>query len=84
MIFAKTLATDRPDEIAIRELVGRLSRDVSLRQGDQQEIPGKSIEPFVLLTGGAAPILSPHLPCARWEPHLALQGLAIVAEHFPP
>lgn len=35
-------------------------------------------EPLVLLTGGAAPLLAPHLPKVRYEPHLSLQGLAIV------
>lgn len=35
--------------------------------------------PLVLLTGGAAPLLEPHLPSfCRSEPHLPLQGLAIV------
>jgi type III pantothenate kinase len=36
--------------------------------------------PLLLLTGGAAPLLHPHLPTiVRFEPHLALQGLALVA-----
>jgi type III pantothenate kinase len=36
--------------------------------------------PLLLLTGGAAPLLHPHLPTiVRDEPHLALQGLALVA-----
>lgn len=36
--------------------------------------------PLLLLTGGAAPLLHPHLPTiVRYEPHLALQGLALVA-----
>jgi type III pantothenate kinase len=36
--------------------------------------------PLLLLTGGAAPLLHPHLPTiVRYEPHLPLQGLALVA-----
>ena len=36
--------------------------------------------PLVLLTGGAAPLLQPHLPSiTRHEPHLPLQGLAVLA-----
>jgi type III pantothenate kinase len=36
--------------------------------------------PLLLLTGGAAPLLHLHLPTiVRYEPHLALQGLALVA-----
>lgn len=35
---------------------------------------------LVLLTGGAASLLKPHLPSiVRYEPHLSLQGLALVA-----
>ncbi len=37
-------------------------------------------QPLLLLTGGAAPLLHPHLPTiVRHEPHLALQGLALGA-----
>jgi type III pantothenate kinase len=40
--------------------------------------------PLLLLTGGAAPLLHPHLPTiVRYEPHLALQGLALVAATLP-
>ncbi|REJ77025.1 MAG: type III pantothenate kinase [Planctomycetota bacterium] len=54
---------------AVKELVGRLSG---------HDEPGQ--ESLLLLTGGAAPLLHPHLSAnARMEPHLALQGLAIVA-----
>lgn len=36
--------------------------------------------PLLLLTGGAAPLLHPHLPSiVRHEPHLVLQGLALTA-----
>ncbi len=54
---------------AIRELVDRLSARWS-------------VAPFVLLTGGGAPLAAPELPEARWEPCLSLQGLAVVAEHL--
>jgi type III pantothenate kinase len=54
---------------AIRELVQRLSARWSAA-------------PFVLLTGGGAPLAAPELPEARWEPCLSLQGLAVVAEHL--
>lgn len=52
---------------AIRELVNRLSARWSAA-------------PFVLLTGGGAPLAAPELPEARWEPCLSLQGLAIAVE----
>jgi type III pantothenate kinase len=51
---------------AIKELAERLSQ-----RWNQQ--------PFLLLTGGGAPLLTPHLPTAAWKPHLSLQGLAVVA-----
>jgi type III pantothenate kinase len=54
---------------SIRELVRRLSERWSAA-------------PFVLLTGGGAPLAAPELPEARWEPCLSLQGLAIVVEHL--
>jgi type III pantothenate kinase len=53
---------------AIRELVQRLGG----RWGTA---------PFLLLTGGGAPLAAPDLPEARWEPCLSLQGLAVVAAH---
>jgi type III pantothenate kinase len=61
---------------AVKELLHRLTQDVST-------------SPLVLLTGGAAPLLSPHLPgSVQSEPHLALQGLALVVahqlSHIPP
>jgi len=54
---------------AIRELVRRLSARWSAA-------------PYLLLTGGGAPLAAPELPEARWEPCLSLQGLAVVAEHL--
>jgi type III pantothenate kinase len=54
---------------AVKELMRRL-----MLGGDPH------IEPLILLTGGAAPLLYPHLPTiVRHEPHLSLQGLAVVA-----
>jgi type III pantothenate kinase len=38
------------------------------------------VEPFVVVTGGGAPLAARHLPQARCEPHLSLQGLALVGE----
>ena len=35
--------------------------------------------PLVLLTGGGAKLLAAEFPGALWEPHLSLQGLALVA-----
>ena len=49
---------------AVRELVARYSAERG--------------EPQLFLTGGGAPLLAPELPAARWEPHLALQGLVLV------
>jgi type III pantothenate kinase len=51
---------------AIKELVQRLAQRWETA-------------PDVVLTGGGAPLAAPHLPQARWEPHLSLQGLAVVA-----
>lgn len=65
---------------AVKELLLRLMHVA--RSGDRpQPVSGDrpQLEPLVLLTGGAAPLLRPHLPGAvRSEPHLALQGLALV------
>jgi type III pantothenate kinase len=51
---------------AIKELALRLSRRWTE-------------EPFVVLTGGGASLLTAHLPGALWKPLLSLQGLALVA-----
>jgi type III pantothenate kinase len=59
---------------AVKELMRRL-----MLGGDPH------IEPLILLTGGAAPLLYPHLPTiVRHEPHLSLQGLAVVARALDP
>jgi len=60
---------------AVRELLHRLSSVAQSGDRPQQSIAN----PLVLLTGGAAPLLQPHLPgSVLSEPHLALQGLALV------
>ena len=51
-------------------------KELILRFGDLSNKPA-----FVLLTGGGASLLAPHLPNVRWESHLSLQGLALVADH---
>jgi type III pantothenate kinase len=54
---------------AIQALIGQFSR--------REKQPA-----FVMLTGGGASLLRPQLPEARFEPHLALQGLALVTDRF--
>ncbi len=39
-----------------------------------------SVEAEVFVTGGGGALLAAHLPHARFEPHLSLQGLVLVAE----
>lgn len=51
---------------AIREIAARLQTEAGC-------------VPLMLLTGGGAALLEPHFPDARYEPHLALQGLVLVA-----
>lgn len=52
---------------SVKELTARLSETTET-------------SPTVVLTGGAAPLLAPHLPSARHEPYLTLQGMALTAE----
>jgi len=52
----------------VKELVGRLS-DIALE--------ADGLAPLVLLTGGAGPILAPHLPQADRLPCLTLQGITL-------
>jgi type III pantothenate kinase len=52
----------------VKELIAQLSRHA------------ETSPPFLVLTGGAAPLLLPHLPEARYEPWLTLQGMALCAE----
>lgn len=58
---------------AVREVVDRIAGE--LRTGKH------SVCPLLLLTGGAARLLMPYLPGARYEPMLALQGLAYFGLH---
>lgn len=58
---------------AVKELVARESEE--LRAGSTTPFP----PPLLILTGGAARLLMPYLPGARFEPMLALQGLAHLA-----
>lgn len=72
---------------AVRELLRRLLHRGAIEQ-ESASAPSPTTHlgnlaadetPLVLLTGGAAPLLSPHLPSfTRVEPHLPLQGLAIL------
>jgi type III pantothenate kinase len=55
---------------AIKELTERLSRRWTT-------------EPFLILTGGGASLLTEHFPRAQWRPLLSLQGLAVVAATRP-
>ncbi len=66
---------------AVREIVERLSRR-AVKQSSAEDSPGVFSQdrfPRLVLTGGAAGLLSPHLGKNRQvEPHLTLQGLALV------
>jgi len=58
---------------AVKELISQLVSELRSTTPD--------CEPLVLITGGGAPLLVPHLTkSVRYEPRLALQGLALVAE----
>jgi type III pantothenate kinase len=59
---------------AVRELIFR-QRDRLANFDKAKDAPS-----LLLFTGGAAPLLAPHFAHARFEPHLALQGLAVVCE----
>jgi type III pantothenate kinase len=71
---------------AVRELLRRLMQRAAVDQqgatdGAARHLGNVSADelPLVLLTGGAAPVLQPHLPSlTRYEPQLALQGLALL------
>lgn len=58
---------------AIRELILR-QRDRIASFDKVKDTPSQ-----IVITGGASPLLQPHFAQARFEPHLALQGLALVA-----
>lgn len=59
---------------AVKELVARLKETL-------QTAEDTTPDSLVLLTGGGAPLLAPHIPEARLEPHLSLQGLVLAARH---
>ncbi|MCC7421587.1 MAG: type III pantothenate kinase [Planctomycetaceae bacterium] len=64
---------------AVKELVARLSEPPA-KQGPDRSAAGTSgTKPLVLLTGGGSGLLGPHLPEARFERFLSLQGLALSA-----
>lgn len=71
----------------LRRLLDRAAQDQRASVGDPDRHLGNlSAEetPLVVLTGGAAPLLEPHLPSfLRTEPHLPLQGLALLAQSLP-
>ena len=56
---------------AVRQLVESICRESAG--------PSEKLAPLIFLTGGAAPVLRPHLPTAKSEAALCLQGLAIAA-----
>jgi type III pantothenate kinase len=60
-------------------------RELILRQRDRLASfdKAKDAPSLLLFTGGAAPLLAPHFGQGRFEPHLALQGLAVVAASKP-
>lgn len=62
---------------AVKELTARLADSSNVASATNQKVRP---DPFVLLTGGGARLLSPHLPEALCAPHLALQGLVIVRD----
>lgn len=51
--------------------------------GSEHPTPPGGLTPLVMLSGGAAPVLRPHLGDVQWEPALCLQGLALAAVAMP-
>ena len=68
---------------AVKELIDRMSTSCDSHSDNfalQLSETKPEIKPqFVLLTGGGSTLLKPHLPDARWELELGLQGLALAA-----
>ena len=62
------------DDYGISPAVNRAIRELIARLSERWDDP-----PFIVITGGGAALAAPHLPEARWEPHLALEGLVLVA-----
>ena len=76
---------------AVQGLIERISMELMARPPESHppDSEGSDSEitiavPSLFLTGGGAPLLAPHLPQAQFEPHLVLQGLAIVALNSEP
>ncbi len=67
---------------AVKELLERLGSGPSGSETQSSSTSSREAsgaQPIVVLTGGGASLLADHLPGARWEPYLPLQGLALVA-----
>lgn len=62
--------------------VGAVKQLVESLSAANPTLPGAP-DPLILLSGGAAPILRPHLGDVQWEPALCLQGLALAAAAMP-
>lgn len=64
---------------AVKELVARLSEPGASPSADPNADATSRAKPLVLLTGGGSALLGPHMPEARFERFLSLQGLALSA-----
>ena len=62
---------------SIKELIRRMSSPA----GSESRASRATSGVLVVLTGGGAPLLVSHLDGARFEPHLALQGLTLAAPY---
>ncbi len=62
--------------------VGAVKQLIESIRSEHPTPPGVSA-PLVMLSGGAAPVLRPHLGDVQWEPALCLQGLALAAIAMP-
>lgn len=68
---------------AVEGLVQRLSErlaDDNRTAPTGQSDDAEPLPPILFLTGGGAALLAPHVSGAQLHPHLALQGLALVAQ----
>jgi len=70
---------------SVKELIARMTESIQhLGRSERQAacVQGQpAAKPSVVLTGGGGLLLAHHLPQARFEPHLSLQGLAVVVHH---